>query len=209
MSGKKTVMTKTSETSAQESISTRLSLAYYFKLLLIVTFPLHVWALIMVFRDLEFVSERTELWDGIGYAGYSLMFTLFESLILTLIVWLLTLLLPKKWTTQRTLSIAGSLFLILAIASIIDMAFHAFNEVRLSKQYLHGLATYPALTYAFITGAIVVTMAAVVWVIVKSRRGEKLFAEIFDRVMLLSYFYLFLDVVGLVIVILRNVSETL
>lgn len=202
-------MTKSSETLARKSKSPRLSLAYFFQLLLIVTFPLHVWALIMVFRDIEFVSERTELWDGIGYAGYSLMFSLGESLILTLIVWLLSLLLPQKWNTQRTLSITGSLFLILAIASIVDMAFHAFDDVRISKQYLHGLATYPTLTYALIAGAVILSMAAVVWVILKSGRGEKLFAAVFDRIMLLSYFYLFLDVVGLVIVILRNVSETL
>ena len=189
--------------------NSRISLSYFFKTLLIVTFPLHVWALLMIFRDLEFVLERTELWDGIGYAGYSLMFTLAESLILALIVWIVSLLLPKKWEIQRVLSIAGILFLILAGASIVDMAFHAFNEVRISKQYLYGLATYPTLTYGLIAGAVILSMAVVVWVILKSRRGEKIFAEVFDRIMLLSYFYLFLDVIGIGIVILRNLSETL
>ena len=187
----------------------RVSMKYFLKTLLIVTFPLHVWALLMIFRDLEFVSERTEIWDAVGYAGYSLMFTLIESLILALVVWLLSLLLPKKWDTQRSLNIAGSIFLILAGASIVDMAFHAFADVRISRQYLHGLETYPTLTYFLIAGTVILSIFGVVWLILKSARTEQIFTEIYDRIMLLSYFYLFLDVAGIAIVILRNLSETL
>ena len=187
----------------------RVSMKYFLKTLLIVTFPLHVWALLMIFRDLEFVSERTEIWDAVGYAGYSLMFTLIESLILALVVWLLSLLLPKKWDTQRSLNIAGSIFLILAGASIVDMAFHAFADVRISRQYLHGLETYPTLTYLLIAGTVILSIVGVVWLILKSARTEQIFTEIYDRIMLLSYFYLFLDVAGIAIVILRNLSETL
>jgi len=187
----------------------RVSFAYFFKTFLIVSFPLHVWALLMIFRDLEFITERTDQWDAIGYAGYSLLFILLESIILSAIIWGLSLLLPKAWGEKRTLSVAGSIFTILASISIVDMAFHAFNEVRISKQYLHGLATYPTLTYALIAAAVIIGIIIALVLILKTKSGEKVIYEIFDRIMLLGYLYLFLDIVGIVIVIIRNVSETL
>ena len=101
----------------------RLSSKYFLRLFLIVTLPLHIWALLMIFRDFESVSERTILWDGLGYAGYSLIFSLVESLVIALVVWLLSLLLPHKWKDKRAINITGSLYMILAGASMADMAF--------------------------------------------------------------------------------------
>jgi len=194
---------------SKTALNPRISFSYFFKTFLIVGFPLHVWALLMVFRDIEFVSERTEMWDAVGYAGYSLLFTLVESLVLAVIVWGLSLLLPRGWSNQRALSVSGSLFIVLAGASIVDMAFHAFNEARISRQYLYGLENFTTLTYALIAGAVLIGMVIALLVILKTKSGEKLFAEVFDRIILLGYFYLFLDLAGTVIVILRNVSEAL
>ena len=187
----------------------RLTFAYYFKTFMVVAFPLHVWALLMIFRDLEFLTERTNRWDAIGYGGYTLLFILLESIILSVIVWGLSLLLPKSWGEKRTLSVAGSAFTILAGASIVDMAFHAFNEPRISRQYLYGLETYPTLTYVLIAAAVMIAITAMVIVILKTKWGEKVIYEIFDRIMLLGYLYLLLDAAGIVIVVIRNVSNSL
>ncbi len=94
-------------------------------------------------------------------------------------------------------------------ASIVDMAFHAFNQARISRQYLHGLENFTSLTYALIAAAVLVGIAVSVFLILKTKWGEKTFSEVFDRIILLGYFYLFLDLAGIVIVILRNVSEKL
>jgi hypothetical protein len=179
---------------------------YFLKIFLIVTFPLHIWALLMIFRDFESVSERTVLWDGIGYAGYSLIFTLVESLGIALVVWLLSLLLPRDWENQRAINIAGSLYMILAGASIVDMAFHAFSEARISRQYLHGLETYPSLTNSLIAGAILLFSALIIMLVLRSKKIEHLLTEFYDRIMLLSYLYLALDVMGIALVIVRNIS---
>ena len=192
---------------AEKTQYPRVSFGYFFKTFLIVTFPLHVWAILMIFRDFEFVSERTEIWDAIGYGSYSLLFTLIESLMLAVIVWLFSLLLPRKWDIQRSLDVTGSIFIILAGASIVDMAFHAFDQARISKQYLYGLANYPTQTYLLIAGTVLITSAAVFFIILKAQRGEAIISEVFERIMLLSYFYLFLDFIGIVIVIIRNLSE--
>lgn len=189
--------------------NSRISLSYFFKTFLIVGFPLHVWALLMVFRDLEFVSERTEMWDAVGYAGYTLMFTMVESLLLAVVVWVISLLFPRNWSNSRALSVSGSAFTVIAGASIIDMAFHAFNQPRISRQYLYGLENFTTLTYALIAAAVVVGIAVSVLLILKTKWGEKAFVEKFDRIILLGYFYLLVDLAEIVIVILRNVSETL
>ena len=160
----------------------------------------------MIFNDLEFVAERTNMRDSIGYAGYSLMFALAESVLFAIILWAVSQVLPKRWPKSRSLSVIGSIYLILAGASIVDMAGYAFNDARISKQYLYGLENFTVLTYALITGAILIALATSLLLILKTKRGEKIFAEIFERLMLLSGFYLVLDAVGIIIVIFRNVS---
>ena len=187
----------------------RVSFSYFFNTFLVVTFPLHIWGILMIFQDIEFMTERTNWWDATGYASYSLLFILLESILLSAVVWGSSLLLPKSWREKRTLSVAGTTFTILAAASITDLAFHAFSEARISRQYLHGLSTYPALTYVLISATVIISIAALLFLILKTESGEKIIAEIFDRIMLLGYLYIFLDIVGIVIVIIRNVSDKL
>lgn len=189
----------------EKSPSTKLSLRYFFKFLLISVFPSHFWASIMILRDLEFVAERTNTWDSIGYAGYSLMFALAESVMIALVLWLFSLVFPKKWTETRTISVIGSIYLVLAGASILDMAANAYNRVRIARQYLYGLENFTLITYVLIAGAILIAITASLLLILKTRRGEKVFADVFERIMLLSGFYLVLDAAGIIIVIIRNV----
>src|SRR5512141_1446140 len=50
-------------------------------LFLMCAFPLHVWALILAFRDVSWVTERTNSWDAVGVVAYGLLFTLVESVL--------------------------------------------------------------------------------------------------------------------------------
>ena len=188
------------------SIKEKLSFRFYFKILLISVFPTHFWALLMVFNDFEYVSERTNTWDAVGYAGYSLLFALAESLVFSLVLWLVSLAFPQKWSERRTITVLGSIYLVLAAVSIVDMLANLYNQYRISKQYLYGLENFTALTYALIFAAILITLTILLLLIFKTKKGEGFLADIFERIMLLGYFYLFLDAAGLVIVILRNVS---
>jgi hypothetical protein len=194
---------------AEKQTHPRLNFRYFFNTFLICAFPLHLWALLMVFNDLEFIAERTDMWDAVGYAGYALLFVLVESLLLAAIVWGASLLLPRSWSNSRTLLVSGSVFIILAGASIVDMAFFVFPEARISRQYFYGLENFTTLTYGLIFGAVLLAAALAIFLILRTKWGEKAFREVFDRMMLLSYFYLVLDAAGIVIVLLRNLSEKL
>ena len=182
----------------------RLSFGYFWNVFLLAAFPIHVWNLLMIFKDLEFVTERSDSWGAIGYAGYSLMVALAESLMAAVLLWAISLLLPRKWTQQRTLASLFSVYFVLAGASAVDMAANAFNEYRISKQYLYGLEHFTTLTYALIAGAMLLVIAALLLVIFKTKKGESGIAEFFSRLTMLSYLYLVLDAAGIVIVIIRN-----
>lgn len=187
----------------------RLSFRYFFQLLLAITFPIQLWYIILIIKDLQFVAERTLPWDAVGYASYSLLFALAESILITLIFWGISLLMPKTWDHERTISLLGSVFIVLALASMVDMTANIFNELRISRQYLYGLENFTAQTYGLIALAIILASAAAVFIILRSKKAAGWIAGFFERVSTLSYFYLFLDVVGIIIIILRNVSRTL
>jgi len=188
-------------------VNKNFTFGFLFRFFLIGMFPPHVWTSLMVFNDLEFLSERTTMWDAVGYAGYSYLIALTESVLVALILWGVSFLLPKNWSQGRVLSVVGSIYFVLAGASIVDMTAHVFAQNRITKLYLIGLDRYPFVTYGLIAGAILVGIVLALVFILKSKQGEKIVSEVFDRIMLLSYFYLLFDFTGIVIVILRNVSE--
>ena len=187
----------------------RLTFKFFWKVFLLSAFPIHIWNFLMIFKDIEFVSERNEMWSAIGYAGYSLMFALVESLIFGIILWLITLPLPKKWGEKRTLVVVISIYYVLAGASALEHAAHAFEQYRIAKQFLYGLEHFTNLTYTLIAGAILLAIVILMLVIFKLRKGQSVLAEILDRLILLSYLYLVIDAAGIVVVLIRNFSETL
>jgi hypothetical protein len=190
-------------------MKSRLDLKSFFRLFLLAAFPIHLWSLLMIFRDVEFLSERTNMWDAVGISGYTLLIALIESLLAALILLGVISILPGKWAEGQRFSIISSLYMILAGASIVDMAFHAFSKARISQQYLHGLETYPSLTYGLIAGAVLLFCVLVTGLILRSKKVENLLTEFYDRIMLLSYLYLALDMVGIALVIVRNINAQL
>ena len=66
-------------------------------LFLISAFPIHFWTLILVFRDISWLTERTNAWDAIGVASYGMVFAFVESVVIFLVLALLGLLTPKQW----------------------------------------------------------------------------------------------------------------
>jgi hypothetical protein len=166
-------MNKNSTDTKLRSIKEKLNFKYFVKLFLISVFPIHFWTSIMIFNDLEYVSERTYMWDAFGYAGYSLAFALAESLLISLVLWLFSLAFPQGWSQSRTLSVVGTIYLILAGVSIVDMAAHAFNELRIAKQYLHGLENFSDLAIILILGATLIAIAISLLLILKTKKVKK------------------------------------
>jgi len=176
-------------------------------LFLICAFPLHVWTIILAFRDFSWVTERTNAWDAIGVVSYGLLFAFIESVLVFLIATLLGFFVSKKWSEDRRLMLMGVLVFITSLWAMVSYLFFMLNVSvpHEASTFLAGLAHPLRVLYAFGFALVVPTIMIPAYLILRSDKFLKGVQGFFDRLSLLTMFYLFFDAVGLVIVIVRNV----
>jgi hypothetical protein len=179
----------------------------WFRLFLICAFPLHLWTLLMLFRDINWVAERTSMWDAIGFSGYALLYALLESILLTGFVALLSLMLPRGWNKILRMLVLSLTAFVLSGWSIVEQLILIVFYGRLRH---FGIAN-PWLANRWAWGSIfvVVIVLSMAVPILMMRGNSKLQEKInafLDRLTILSGLYLFLDVVGIVIIIIRNIG---
>jgi hypothetical protein len=176
-------------------------------LFLMCAFPLHLWTLLMAFRDISWVAERTNFWDAIGVVSYGMIFAFLESLLLFLLASLSGILIPASWGRDKRLAIMSMLVFVLALWAIITQlyALQAWGIPNLLLKFLagsaHPLRNLYVITLAFVIPTVILPVLTVY-------RNEKTLAKILEMigsVSLLTIFYLLLDFVGLIIVITRNI----
>lgn len=176
-------------------------------LFLICAFPLHVWTIILAFRDFSWVTERTNSWDAIGVVSYGLIFAFIESVVITLVAVLLGFLISRKWGEERRVTLMG---LLVVITSLWAMASYLYFMLQVSIpgetiDFLVSLAHPLRFLYAFSLVLVAPTIAIPAYFVLRSEKFFKGVQGLFGRLSLLTLFYLFFDFVGLVIVIVRNV----
>jgi len=180
-----------------------------FQLFMVCAFPLHAWTLFAAFRDFAWVALRTYTWDAIGLVSYALAFALVETIGVFLLVLLMGLLVPASWEMDKRTAIIGTMFLVIASWSILSQIYSSFGYplpnwlLRVLMQSMHPLR--------ILWGAIlpVVTLSVVVPIIlvVKREQAKKLVIGFFERISVLSSFYIFLDLLGIIIIIVRNMHK--
>ena len=176
-------------------------------LFLMCVFPLHFWTLILAFRDLSWLIDRSNLWDAISVASYGMIFAFAESVLVFLIAILLGFLVSKYWDSQRRIALMSSLVLITALWAMIDQLFALLN-ISLPMGFLYFIAQqgHPLrVLYVVSLLLIIPTVLIPTYLILKFDRALQAVRSLIDRFTLLAAFYLLFDVVGLIIVIIRNV----
>lgn len=177
-------------------------------LFLMCAFPLHFWTLILVFRDIQWMTERTNFWDALGVASYAMVFAFLESLLLFLILTLLGFLVPTQWTRETRIALLTVLFLILSIwAMLSQLYFLAAVQTPGWFIFLMARTGHPVrILYALALILVTPTLALPAWLALRSEKFLKSVNSLIERLSLLSGLYLFFDVVGLIIVIIRNLA---
>ena len=177
-------------------------------LFLMCAFPLHFWTLILVFRDIQWMTERTNFWDALGVASYAMVFAFLESLLLFLILTLLGFLVPTQWTRETRIALLTVLFLILSIwAMLSQLYFLAAVQAPGWFIFLMARTGHPVrILYALALILVTPTLALPAWFALRSEKFLKSVNSLIERLSLLSGLYLFFDVVGLIIVIIRNLA---
>jgi len=176
-------------------------------LFLICAFPLHVWTIILAFRDFSWVAERTNSWDAVGVVSYGLIFALVESVVVFLVAILLGFLVSKRWNEERRITLMGTLVVLTSVWAIVNYLYFMLGwslpgeTILFMARLAHPLRFVYAVTLAVAGISIVVPVYFVL-------RSEKFFTGMqgfFERLSLLTQFYLVFDIIGLVIVVYRNV----
>ena len=180
----------------------------YFKLFLVCAFPLHLWTILMMLRDINWVAERSTTWDAVGFSRYALLYTLAESVFLFGFILLLSLLLPRRWNKTLRFTVLSLLAFVLAGWSIMEQLILIVLWTRLQALPAR-LPFLVAGKWVPLTIAVVLVLASVLVPLVFLRKSEKLQRNVFnilERLTLLSGLYLFLDAGALALVIYRNLS---
>jgi hypothetical protein len=175
-------------------------------LFLMCALPLHAWTLVLAFRDLSWLTDRTNSWDAIGVLCYGLLFALVESLLLFVVVGLLGLLLPRRWEPERRIALLGIFALVLSVWAMLGQFFFLAN-LRFPESMMSFLvaSAHPLrVIYGVLLVVVLVTFLLPAWAIGRPGSGLKFVGALIERLGLLAMFYLVFDVAALVIVVIRN-----
>ena len=176
-------------------------------LFLISAFPLHVWTFILALRDFSWVSERTNSWDAIGVVSYGLLFAFIESLFVFLVTVLLGFLVSKVWEEKRRIALLGLLVIITSLWAMVSYLFFLM-QISVPGDFINfvaGLAHPLRFLYAIALVVVGITVLLPVYFMLRSEKFFQATQGFFERLSLLSMFYLFFDVIGLIIVLVRNI----
>ena len=189
-------------------ITQRYSKQGLWSLFLMCAFPLHAWTLILSFRDLSWLTERTNAWDAVGVASYGLIFAFAESVTLFLIAALLGFLISSKWDQDRRISLLSVLILILSMWAMVGQLYFLAG-VSVPQALIDTLVhvSHPVrILYGIALAAVTPTVLVPALLILRSDKALQFTHGLIERLSLLTMFYLLFDVAGLVIVIIRNLS---
>lgn len=180
-------------------------------LFLIVAFPIHVWAFILYFRDITWLTERTNYWNAIGVGAYALLFALLESIVVFMIVFLFGLLFPKRWPEEKRIALLGIFYMLIALMAITGQLYFLlgapFQEMTTRLLAATG---HPVRALYVITLTPIALLAMVsVYMVIKSPKATQFVKKIFERLSLLTSIYIVFDIIGIFIVIFRNIQNIL
>ena len=177
-------------------------------LFLVCAFPLHLWTLILVFRDLDWAIKRTNIWDAIGMGAYGMVFAFFESLVVFAVMALLGFATPARWDVQRRITFMSLLVLIVSLWAMFgQLRFIAELSLPLPVLRFMAASSHPfRILYAIYLAFVVPSVVLPVYLFIRSSKSVQWMQDLMDRLSTLTALYLVFDVIGLVIIIIRNVA---
>lgn len=152
--------------------------------------PLHLWALFLIVAAIPQWLLRLNQGQIIGSVGYSLALTLVETLVVFAVVMALLLILPKRLIEPAAIPLAAA-FVLISLAFMVYILYIPFgDEMKLAL----GVVGY------------VVALVAAWFAIKRWPRLARIINSVIDRLIPLAFLYIVFDLLGLILVIVRNVT---
>lgn len=158
-------------------------------------FPIHAWSILNVLRNVPSWQLMMSTREWIGVAAYIQAFALLESIIVLFVFLLFGAVLPARWFRNR----------FVAQSSI---AIFVTSGWALALHFNYGLIRRPDVSTSLQWAILYLASIAAACVLV--RRYAKLAAWMSacaERLLVLSFFYVSIDILGIVIIVVRNLSE--
>ena len=153
------------------------------------------------------MAERTNMWDAVGVAAYGMVFTFVESVLVFIALALFGFLIPVKWSEERRIALLSVFIFATALWAMNGQAYFIW-ERHISEtmfQYIVGLEHPLWFLYGFTLAMVLPSVAIPAYMVLISDRFLKLVQNIVSQLSLLTMFYLFIDSIGLLIVLFRNI----
>lgn len=125
--------------------------------------------------------------EVIGSVAYTLSFALFETLVVLLIALLVGMIIPRRWVVDKYVPVVSTWLVTLAIMAIV---FQHYIIHHLPKRNL-------------VIGFSLILMLVTAITLRFPKVGE-VWCWIAERLVVLTFIYIFFDVLGVLIVIIRN-----
>jgi hypothetical protein len=151
--------------------------------------PIHIWGILNLFIDIPSWLLNYNFIEIIAGVAYTLVFSLVETSLVFIGVVTFRVLLPKRW--------AADWFVSFSILMVLEL-----NITALLFQYFTVQGLYYK-TELLVASA--VSIGLTVLLVSKINRLNNLVRLIASRFTILAYVYVFFDIVGLIIVIVRNI----
>jgi hypothetical protein len=187
-------------------IASRYSRQGVWSLFLISAFPIHLWTLILAFRDISWVTERTNVWDAMGVVAYGMLVAFVESVVIFLLLALLGLLTPRQWESDRRVAFLSFLILITSVWAMISQLLFLWNislpawAIDFLRQSHHPVR----IVYGTILVVVTPTVLLPAYSFLRTKRAVTVMQDLIERFSLLAMFYLLLDLLGVFIIVIRN-----
>ena len=187
----------------------KFSSSEWLKLFLVLALPVHFWIVLVGFQDLAYIIGLSSTSGGIGFMSYLLLYALVDSLILWIIVAAVSLLTPKSWTPQFRFLWLSFLGFTITFATVIEQ--QALFDFYISSKALQALSwlSYPV----FALGAFIALFGLANWVFPKYvvQRSQPIQTRLYsiERALAnLSFFYIFLDLLAIINIVVRNIPAS-
>lgn len=184
----------------------RLSKKELFHLFLVGAFPIHLWSILRVFTDFRSVIEQKSLWYAFGYLSYSLVIALFESVLFFIVILLISMLLPKRWKSQKVIAVLSLLAVMIGLGGMAYQGFYILleNPPQIFSWMVEHMVANKKITFGVLSLMGVTSLLLPIYWIDKSDKIQGVILEVSDRLTLLSLIYLTMDLAGIIIVLIRN-----
>jgi hypothetical protein len=168
------------------------------QLFLVCILPIHLWSWLSVLREVPGYIFRLKLWDIVGIIAYTQVYSLMESILVMVFIIGLAFLLPRRWLLDK----------FVAQGAILSLGFSLWMipvhyQTRIVTAFSFNVATYIIFVWVWIISFLAV-IGGFSLILSRHDKFEGKILTFVDRLIVLSATFLFLDLIGLLFLFIRN-----